>query len=191
MKQFNKFLKEYRHCKVDMFNLEVGFFDYHNDISFDDVITINFNENDIPLSQWDNNKFLQFIDDIESNKECEFRYGTPNLDYFIYRNGILTYSINDGGVVEWNHELIFEPEYIPCLKKMHQDIDKHFQFINNRSPEEKQKKIDRDKQHEEWRKEYQEERKREFEERYNNPGKLSGAGIMALIANGSQDRINL
>lgn len=156
MKQFNQYLKEYHYCQVDMFNLKIEFYDYHNDISGDDAITIDFNEGDIPLSKWNNDDFLRFINDIEANKECEFRYRNKNLDYFIYRNGILTYSIDDAGVLEWEHELIFEPEYIPCLNKMHQDIDKYIQFINNRTPEEKQLKIDHDIRSEEYSRLYRE-----------------------------------
>jgi len=168
MKQFNRYANEtgYNCRRVDMFNLTVEFYDYHNDVSGTDAIVIDFNDDDIPLSTWNNDEFLQFINDIESGKDCEFRYRNKKLDYFIYKKGILLYSINDAGVLEWENELIFEPEYIPCLRKMHQDIDKHIQVINNRTPEEKQYIMEQDKSHEEFKRQYQNETEY-LKEKYN------------------------
>lgn len=189
MKQFNQYVKPPHRKIVDMFDLIVEFYDYHNDISFCDAIVIEFNDDDIPLSKWDNDLFLQFINDIEAGKDCEFRYRNHKLDYFIYKNDVLLYSINDAGVLEDENELIFESEYIDCLKKMHQDIEKYIQFINNRSPEEKQMLIDREKRHEELRRQYANE-KEYLKIKYGINNKSKGPGIMALIANGSQDKLN-
>ncbi|QKF94709.1 hypothetical protein QKU48_gp1251 [Fadolivirus algeromassiliense] len=132
MKKYNQYLINPHRKIVDMFNIEIEFYDFTNDISGCDAIVIPFNDDDICLSTWDNDKFLEFINNIEQGKSCQFNYRNWELDYFIFENGIFKYSINDAGVLEDENCLIFEPEYIQCLKKMHQDIEKHIQFVKNR-----------------------------------------------------------
>ena len=129
MKKFNQYLNI---CPktIDMFNLDVEFYDFHNDVSFDDVIVIPFTYEDIPLSNWNNDNFLEFINNIKAGKSCKFIYG--DIEYFNFDNGIFTYSVNSCGALSEKCHLIFEPEYISCLIKMHNVIEQYIQSINNR-----------------------------------------------------------
>ena len=73
---------------------------------------------------------VEFINNIKAGKSCKFIYG--DIEYFNFDNGIFTYSVNSCGALSQECHLIFEPEYISCLIKMHNVIEQYIQSINNR-----------------------------------------------------------